>query len=184
MQCVISSTSVAGLFSWNVSIDWNTSWVNQYSPHYPHNHHHHRTVTSNKNPSLFYLYHPNCFFEPLNTWRIIQARKCFFSTMVSTVSPLRIGLWDPFQLPQMAYNWGVTNIRYLGWSSKHPISLASDPSKSLFFRRSQRWSWIVFQDPASEYLWQNFAVEKIRGHYLGPHFFFGGEGIKLDTNLW
>ena len=95
--------------------------------------------------------------------------------MVSTVSPLRIGLWDPFQLPQMAYNWGVTNyIRYLGWSSKHPISLASDPSKSLFFRRSQRWSWIVFQDPASEYLWQNFAVEKIRGHYLGPHFFFGG----------
>ena len=55
------------------------------------------------------------------TWKIIPGWSKWLITMV-IVSPLRIGLWDPFQ---MAVSWlikgGDTNyLRCVGWSSKHP----------------------------------------------------------------
>ena len=46
--------------------------------------------------------------DPGNTWRIIPGRTdTWLITMVMLVSPLRIGLWDPFQMTSMAYKWGL-----------------------------------------------------------------------------
>ena len=64
-----------------------------------------------------------CFFciRPFLTWRIIPVSKWLLTMVI--VSPIRIRLWDPFQ---MAFWWLINggdpnHLRYLGWSSKYSI---------------------------------------------------------------
>ena len=80
-------------------------------------------------------------FRYLPTWKIILGSKCFI-TMVC-LSPLRIGLWDPFQMAKIPWliNGGDPNhLHPLGWSSsrRHPVIpnvriVVNEPPKHLLF---------------------------------------------------